>query len=85
MQVFLQCILKAQVINSANALILTAVRKDRDKDNETDNDNDKYIYRTPSKSDLWDFWPLRYVIRVLRKHDMTNKNNDKDNDDDKNI
>ena len=47
MQVFLQCILKAQVINSANALILTAVRKDRDKDNETDNynetDNDKYI------------------------------------------
>ena len=46
-QVLLQCIFKAQVINSANALILTAVRKDRDKDNETDNynetDNDKYI------------------------------------------
>ena len=29
--------------------------------------------QTPSKSNLWDFWPLRHLIRVMRKHDLTNK------------
>ena len=37
------------------------------------NNNDRYIYRTTSKSNLWDFWPLIYLIRVMRKHDLTNK------------
>ena len=23
--------------------------------------------------DLWDFWPLRHLIRAMRKHDLTNK------------
>ena len=24
-------------------------------------------------STRWDFWPLRHLIRVMRKHDLTNK------------
>ena len=29
--------------------------KDKYKDNDNDNENEKYISRTPSKSDLWEF------------------------------
>ena len=29
--------------------------------------------RTPSKSDLWDFGPMRHLIRVMRKDDLINK------------
>ena len=25
---------------------------------------------TPPKSDLWDLWPLRHLLRVMRKHDL---------------
>ena len=45
-------------------------RPDQQKDN--DKDNDKYIWRTPTKSDLWYLWPLRHLLRVVRKHDVTN-------------
>ena len=31
------------------------------------------FWRTPSKSNIWDFWPLRHLIRAMRKHDLTNK------------
>ena len=33
----------------------------------------KYIQRTPSKSDPRDLWPLRHLIRVMRRHDLTKK------------
>ena len=48
-------------------------RKDNDEDKHKYKDNDKYISRTPSPSNLWDFWPLRHLIRAMRKHDLTNK------------
>ena len=66
-------------------------QKDNDKyeDKENDNDKDKHILRTPSESDLRDLWPLRHSIRVMRRHDLTKKDNDKDkykdNDNDKYI
>ena len=42
--------------------------------------------QTPSKSNLLDFWPLRHLIRVMRKHGLTNKKtNSKDKDNDKYI
>ena len=64
--------------------------KDNDKDNYNDNDNDKYIQRTPSKSDPWDLWPLRRLIRVMRTAEtlpdqQKDKDKDKDNDKDKYI
>ena len=31
------------------------------------------IHLEPSKSDLWDFWPFRHLIRVARKQDLANK------------
>ena len=45
--------------------------KDKYKDNDNDNEND--IWRTPSKSDPRDFWHLRHLIRVMRRHDLTKK------------
>ena len=47
---------------------------DKDKYKDNDNDKDKYIERTPSKNDPGDLCPLRYLIRVMRGHDLTNKN-----------
>ena len=35
--------------------------------------NDKYIYRTPSKTAPRDLWPLRFLIRVMRRYNLTNK------------
>ena len=63
---------------------------DEDKHNDNDKDNDKYIKRAPSKSNIWDFWTLRHLSRVMRKHDLTNKKtttktNTKDKDNDKYI
>ena len=46
---------------------------DNDKDNDKDNDNNKDIWGTPSISDPRDFWPLRHLIRVIRRHELTNK------------
>ena len=37
------------------------------------NDKDKYIKRAPSKSDPRDLWPLRHLIRMMRRHDLTKK------------
>ena len=79
-----------QTPNLANLMGVIRKQKDNDKDKENDNENDKYIYKTPSKSDLWDFWPLKHFIRVMRKHDLTNKKtttktNTKDKDNDKYI
>ena len=58
--------------------------KNNDKYNEKD--NDKYIKRTLWKSNLWDPWPLRHLIRMMRKYDLTKKGHDKykykDNDND---
>ena len=49
----------------------------KDKDNykyrDKDNDKDKYIKRAPSKSNPRDLCPLRDLIRVTRRHDMTKK------------
>ena len=49
---------------------------DQQKDNVQDKykDNDKDILRTPPKSNPRDFWPLRHLFRVMRRHDMTKKN-----------
>ena len=48
-----------------------------DQRNETwpdqQKDKDKEIYRTPSKSDPRDLWPLRHLIRMMRGHDLTDK------------
>ena len=41
-----------QTPNLANLMGVIRKQKDNDKDKENDNENDKYIYRTPSKSDL---------------------------------
>ena len=46
--------------------------KDKDKDN--DKDKDKEISRTHSKSDLRALWPLRHMIRVIMRHDLTKRN-----------
>ena len=46
----------------------------RDNYKDKDNDKDKYIQRTPSKSNPRDLWPLRHLIRVMRWHDLTEKN-----------
>ena len=54
--------------------------KDKYKDKDNDNDKYKYIWGTPSKSDPRDLWPLRHLIRVMIRHDLTQK---KDNDKDK--
>ena len=45
---------------------------DKNKYEDRDNDKDKYIWRTPSKCDPRDLWPLRHLIR-MRGHDLTNK------------
>ena len=49
--------------------------KDNDKHKHKDNDNDKdkYIRRAPWKSDPRDLWPLGYLIRVMRRIDLTKK------------
>ena len=52
---------------------MTWPTKDSKNDKDKDSDNGKYILGTPSKSDLGDFWPLRHLIRGMRKHDMANK------------
>ena len=54
-------------------------QKDNDKykDKDNDNDKDKYILRTPSEGDPRDLWPLWHLIRVMRRHDPTKKENDK--------
>ena len=44
---------------------------DNDKDKNKDNDNDKDIWGTPSNSNPRDFWPLKHLIRVMRRHDLT--------------
>ena len=46
----------------------------KDKDNDKDKDKDKDILRTPPKSNPRDLWPLRHLFRVMRRHDMTKKN-----------
>ena len=48
-------------------------QKDNDKGKHKDKDNakDKYIKWAPSKSDPRDLWPLRHLIRVMRRHDLT--------------
>ena len=52
-----------------------ANKKDNDKDkyNDKDNDKDKYIQRTHAKSNSRDLLPLRHMIRVMRRHDLTKK------------
>ena len=52
---------------------------DQQKHNATQRQRQLHLENT-SKGNLWDFWPLRHLIRVMRKHDLTNK---KDNDEDK--
>ena len=47
--------------------------KDHDKDKDNEKHNDKYIYRTPSKTAPRDLWPLRFLIRVMRRYNLTNK------------
>ena len=51
------------------------LKKDHDEDKHKykDNDKDKYIQRTHSKSDPRDSWPLRHMIRVIMRHDLTKK------------
>ena len=51
--------------------ITWSTNKKNDKYNEKD--NDKYIKRTLWKSNLWDPWPLRHLIRMMRKYDLTKK------------
>ena len=46
---------------------------DKDKYKDKDNDKDKYILRTQSKSDPRALWPLRHLIRVMRRYDLTIK------------
>ena len=46
---------------------------DKDKYKDKDNDKDKDILRTPPKSNPRDLWPLRHLIRVMRRHDLTKK------------
>ena len=48
-------------------------KKRNDKDKDRDNDKDKYTKRAPSKSNPRDLWPLRHLIRVMRRHDLTKK------------
>ena len=48
--------------------------KDKYKDKDNDNDKDKDILRTHPKSNPRDLWPLRHLFRVMRRHDMTQKN-----------
>ena len=38
-----------------------------------ENDKDKYIQKTPAESDPGDLEPLRHLIRVMRRHDLTIK------------
>ena len=46
---------------------------DKYKYKDKDKDKDKYILRTHSKSDPRNLWPLRHLIRVMRRHDLANK------------
>ena len=46
---------------------------DKDKYKEKHNDKDKYIQRAPSRSNPRDLWPLRHLIRVMRRQDLTKK------------
>ena len=48
-------------------------QKDNDKDNDKYKDNDKDIKKTCSKSDSRDLGPLRHLIKVMRRHDLTKK------------
>ena len=48
-------------------------KKDKDKYKDKHNDKDKYILRAPEKSDPRDLWLLRYLIRVMKRHDLTKK------------
>ena len=50
---------------------MTWPKKRQDRDN--DDDKDKYIKRAPSKSDPRHLWPLIHLIRVMRRHDLTEK------------
>ena len=50
------------------------IDKDKYKYKDKDNDKDKGILRTPPKSNPRDLLPLRYLFRVMRRHDMTKKN-----------
>ena len=52
---------------------MTIPKKDNDKDKDKYNDKHKYIWRAPSKSDPRDLLPLRHLIRVRRRQDLTNK------------
>ena len=42
-------------------------------DQKNDNDKEKDTLRRPSKSNPRDLRPLRHLIRVMRRHDLTNK------------
>ena len=45
----------------------------KDKDKDKDNHKEKYVQRAPSRNDPRDLWPLRHLIRVVRRHDLTKK------------
>ena len=49
------------------------IDNDKDKYKEKHNDKVKYIKRAPSRSDPGDFLPLRHLIRVMRRQDLTKK------------
>ena len=44
------------------------------KDKDKDNGKDKYIQRALSKSYLRELKPLRHLIRMMKKYDLTKKN-----------
>ena len=48
-------------------------RPDQQNDNVKDKDNDKNVLRTPLKSNPRVLLPLRHLIRMMRRHDLTNK------------
>ena len=50
------------------------VTQEKYKGKYKDSCNDKYTKGTTLKSNLWDLWPLRHLLRVMRKHDLTIKN-----------
>ena len=56
-------------------------KKDNDNDKYKDKDNykDKYIWRTLSKSDPRDLWPLRHLIRGYGDMNLPKKDNDTTN------
>ena len=50
------------------------VTQEKYKGKYKDNCNDKYTKGTTLKSNLWDLWPLRHLLRLMRKDDHDQKN-----------